>query len=207
MPAAITCLVISGCQVACSPISKKVALRHSSASALSTAGVLPGQGPSSKVKTTSLSRRKSYCLKCSKPKPGPPVVSISTMRAKPMPPGLSQAGMAEAAGAGFGCAETFGAKLGAFAALFCASWLTGLTGKRREAVDAVCDPAVADETEAVVCEPADTFSAEMMPKAARASIIRSAAILMTMRPDAVEINSCQPPPNARPRSNGVDHRL
>jgi hypothetical protein len=89
--------------------------------------------------------------------------------------------MAEAAGAGFGYAETFGAKLGAFAALFCASWLTGLTGKRREAVDAVCDPAVADETDAVVCEPADTFCAEMMPKAARASIIRSAAILMTMR--------------------------
>ena len=89
--------------------------------------------------------------------------------------------MAEAAGAGFGCAETFGTKLGAFAALFCPSWLTGLTGKRREAVDAVCDPAVADETDAVVCEPADTFCAEMMPKAARASIIRSAAILMTMR--------------------------
>ena len=43
MPAACTCLVISGCQVACSPISKKVALRHSSASALSTASVLPGQ--------------------------------------------------------------------------------------------------------------------------------------------------------------------
>ena len=113
MPAAITCLVISGCQVACSPISKKVAFRHSSASALSTAGVLPGQGPSSKVKTTSLSRKKSYCLKCSKPKPGPPVVSISTMRAKPIPPGLSQAGMAGAAGAGFACAEAaFGAPAG-----------------------------------------------------------------------------------------------
>ena len=103
MPASITCLVISGCQVACLPISKKVAFRHSSVSALSTAGVLPGQGPSSKVRTTSLSRKKSYCLKCSKPKPGPPVVSISTMRAKPMPPGLSQGGMAEAAGAGLGC--------------------------------------------------------------------------------------------------------
>jgi tRNA 2-thiouridine synthesizing protein D len=32
-----------------------------------------GQGPSSKVRTISLSRRKSYCLKCSKPNPGPPV--------------------------------------------------------------------------------------------------------------------------------------
>ena len=84
MPASITCFdVISGCQVACSPISKNVAFRHSSASALSTAGELPGQGPSSKVNTTSLSRRKSYCLKCSKPKPGPPLVSISTMRESP----------------------------------------------------------------------------------------------------------------------------
>src|SRR6478735_6111099 len=67
-------------------------------------GVLPGQGPSSKVKTTSLSRKKSYCLKCSKPKPGPPVVSISTMRVKPMPPGLSHTGMAVAEDAGLGCA-------------------------------------------------------------------------------------------------------
>ena len=66
IPASITCLVISGCQVACLPISKKVAFRHSSVSALSTAGVL-GQGPSSKVSTTSLSWRKSYCLKCWKP--------------------------------------------------------------------------------------------------------------------------------------------
>src|SRR5260370_41186715 len=63
MPAPITCLVISGCQVACLPISKKVAFRHSSISVLSTAGGLPGHGPSSKVKTTSLSRKKSYCLK------------------------------------------------------------------------------------------------------------------------------------------------
>lgn len=54
------------------------------ASALSTAGVLFGHGPSSKVSTTSLSRRKSCILKCSKPKPGPPVVSISTVRAMPM---------------------------------------------------------------------------------------------------------------------------
>jgi hypothetical protein len=71
------------------PISKNVAFRQLSASALSTAGVLSGHGPSSKVSTTSFGRKKSYCLKCSKPKPGPPVVSISTMRARPMPPGLS----------------------------------------------------------------------------------------------------------------------
>src|SRR5579864_7483411 len=92
MPAAATILVISGCQIACSPISKNVALAHWSVSALSTAGVLSGHGPSSNVNTTSCSRRKSYCLKCSKPKAGPPLVSISTTRAKPMAPGLSQAG-------------------------------------------------------------------------------------------------------------------
>ena len=68
-------------------------------SALSTAAVFSGQGPSSNVSTTSFSRRKSYCLKCSKPKPGPPVVSISTMRERPMPPGLLQVGMAVGSGA------------------------------------------------------------------------------------------------------------
>jgi hypothetical protein len=35
IPASITCLVISGCQVACLPISKKVAFRHLSVSASS----------------------------------------------------------------------------------------------------------------------------------------------------------------------------
>src|ERR1700712_2779232 len=80
---------------------------HSSASALSTAGVLTGQGPSSNVSTTSLSRRKSSCLKCSKPNPGPPVVSISTTRAIPSAFGLAQAALAgagAAAGAGAGAA-------------------------------------------------------------------------------------------------------
>ena len=59
-----------------------------------TAGVLPGHGPSSKVRTTSCSFRKSYCLKCSKPNAGPPVVSICTVREIPMAPGLSQPGAA-----------------------------------------------------------------------------------------------------------------
>src|SRR3978361_1567102 len=63
---------------------------HSSASVLSTEGVLTGHGPSSKVSTTSLSVRKSSCLKCSKPKPGPPVVSISTTRLTPSASGLAQ---------------------------------------------------------------------------------------------------------------------
>ena len=57
---------------------------------LDHAAVVFSHGPSSKVRTTSLSRRKSCCLKCSKPKPGPPVVSISTVRATPSAPGLSQ---------------------------------------------------------------------------------------------------------------------
>src|SRR5262249_60767351 len=65
------------------PIGKKFGLVQCAASAASTAGVFFGQGPSSKVSTTSPSRRKSWLLKCSKPKPGPPVVSISTTRATP----------------------------------------------------------------------------------------------------------------------------
>jgi hypothetical protein len=70
-------------------------------------GVFSGQGPSSKVSTTSLSRRKSYCLKCSVPNAGPPVVSISTTRDSPIASGLPQAGIALAAG-GVGAAESAG---------------------------------------------------------------------------------------------------
>src|SRR5437588_11250554 len=83
---------------------------HSSASALRTAGVLAGHGPSSKVSTTSLSLRKSSSLKCSKPKPGPPVVSISTVRATPSASALLHAALAgcaaavPAAGAAWGAA-------------------------------------------------------------------------------------------------------
>src|ERR1700728_4887030 len=75
---------------------------HSSAKAFSTAGVLPVQGPSSNVSTTSWSRRKSSCLKCSNPKPGPPVVSISTTRAIPSASGLVQAALDSGAGADAG---------------------------------------------------------------------------------------------------------
>src|SRR6478609_6070379 len=88
---------------------------HCSASAFSTAGVLLSQGPSSKVSTTSFSFRKSSSLKCSKPKPGPPVVSISTVRATPSAFGLLQAarcgcgGCAEAAGGGAAAAAGGGA--------------------------------------------------------------------------------------------------
>src|SRR5262249_2125080 len=98
IPAAATSRDISGRQVACWPISKKVALMQLSLSAFNTIGLFSGQGPSSQVNTTSLSRRKSYCLKCSVPNAGPPVVSISTMRERPMASGLLQVGMALAAG-------------------------------------------------------------------------------------------------------------
>ena len=78
--------------MACSPISKKVARTQLSCSALSTIGVFSGHGPSSNVSTTSFSCRKSYCLKCSVPKAGPPVVSIWTMRDMPSASGLLHTG-------------------------------------------------------------------------------------------------------------------
>src|SRR6516165_9474401 len=87
-PVAATCLRIAGSYVACRPIGKKIALVQCAARAASTAGVFFGHGPSSNVKTTSPSRRKSWLLKCSKPKPGPPVVSISTTRETPSAFGL-----------------------------------------------------------------------------------------------------------------------
>src|ERR1700722_3414036 len=90
---------------------KKMPVVHSLASVLRTDGVLTGHGPSSNVSTTSLSRRKSSCLKCSKPKPGPPVVSISTTRLIPSASGLVQgafAGAGAAAAAGAGVAATAG---------------------------------------------------------------------------------------------------
>src|SRR6478752_10188679 len=77
---------------------------HSSASVFSTDGVFTGQGPSSYVNTTSWWRRKSRSLKCSKPNPGPPVVSISTVRATPRAFGLLQAALAGCVGAGAGAA-------------------------------------------------------------------------------------------------------
>src|SRR6185437_6296536 len=106
--------MISGYQLACLPIEKKMPVVHSSASAFSTAGVFSGHGPSSKVSTTSLSRRKSSCLKCSKPKPGPPVVSISTVRPTPSAPGVLHAALAGCGGCA--AADAAGAAAGAGAA-------------------------------------------------------------------------------------------
>src|SRR5687767_4885726 len=78
-----------------------MAFTHSSAKACNTIGVV-GQGPSSKVRTTSPGRRKSYILKCSKPKPGPPVVSISTTRDTPSAFGFLQEASRVRATAGVG---------------------------------------------------------------------------------------------------------
>src|SRR3954466_6600838 len=108
---------------------------HSSASVFKTAAVLMGQGPSSNVRTTSWSRRKSSCLKCSKPNPGPPVVSISTVRPTPSAFGLVQAALAgcavAGAAAGGGAAAAAGAAGGAAAPL---------------AAGGVCDHAAPDES-------------------------------------------------------------
>src|SRR4051794_16819943 len=89
---------------------------HSSASVFRTEGVFTGHGPSSNVSTTSLSRRKSRSLKCSKPKPGPPVVSISTVRPMPSAFGLLQGGRVETgAGGGAGAGAACGAGAGPLA--------------------------------------------------------------------------------------------
>src|SRR5207237_5314369 len=99
-PPAAACVRIAGSYVACNPIGKKIALVQCAASAARTAGVFFGQGPSSKVSTTSPSRRKSCALKCSKPNPGPPVVSISTTRETPNALGLLHELVGMAAGIG-----------------------------------------------------------------------------------------------------------
>ena len=97
------------------------------ASAASTAGVFFGQGPSSKVNTTSPGRRKSCSLKCSNPNCGPPVVSISTTRETPNAFGLpgqeeaADAGLAgwAAAAAGSGAVAGPAGRAGAACAMTC----------------------------------------------------------------------------------------
>src|SRR6266446_3693656 len=91
-----------------------MALVQCDASAASTACVFFGQGPSSNVSTTSPSRRKSWLLKCSKPKPGPPVVSISTTRLIPKALGLLHED-ATIGGARGGVGEAWATTVGAFA--------------------------------------------------------------------------------------------
>src|SRR3954466_11476016 len=112
---------------------------HWSASVFSTEGVLTSHGPSSKVSTTSLSLRKSSCLKCSKPKPGPPVVSICTTRETPstsVPPLQATLGPGGGGGAAGGAGFTGG---GAGAALLAAGgagggpWAVGSCAKAEPA--------------------------------------------------------------------------
>ena len=142
-PAAATCFRISGCQVACSPIGKKMPVVHSFASAFSTFGVFSGHGPSSKVKTTSLSRRKSICLKCSNPNPGPPVVSISTTRPMPSASGLLQGCFAgETAGITAGGAGEVGRRSGR-------GWSCSSRCRRRvRAREQLCERVIRDRNEA-----------------------------------------------------------
>ena len=65
------------------------------------------------IRRSSCSCRKSWDLKCSKPNPGPPVVSISTTREIPIAsglPGQEVATRGAAAGAGAGVAKLRGAR-------------------------------------------------------------------------------------------------
>src|SRR5262245_66614562 len=98
------------------------------ARAASTAGVLLGHGPSSKVSTTSPDLRKSWLLKCSKPKPGPPVVSICTVRARPSASGLPGQDTGCGAGGGGGAAAAGAGAAGAGTGGWAAAVGAGLAG-------------------------------------------------------------------------------
>src|ERR1700761_5782473 len=107
---------------------------HSSANAFKTAGVVT-QGPSSNVSTTSWSRRKSSCLKCSKPNPGPPVVSISTTRPMPSASGFVHAALERGAGAEDGAGLVAAAAVAACVPCACGDAVFGA---------AACDHATSD---------------------------------------------------------------
>jgi len=94
---------------------------HSSANVFSTEGVLSGHGPSSNVSTTSFSRRKSSCLKCSKPIQVRPWCRFQR-RAQSQGMGFAQgalAGAGVAAGSGAGAAAA-----GAVMLLVAGVWTT-----------------------------------------------------------------------------------
>src|SRR5712675_1730713 len=138
-------------------MGKKIALVQCAASAASTAGVFLGQGPSSKVSTTSPSRRKSWLLKCSNPKPGPPVVSISTTRLIPRALGLpaheDTASTGAAAGVGASAVVTAGA---------CPSVGAAWTGKgSRPETKAFCKTAPKTATHKTIAS-ADAIAARRM---------------------------------------------
>ena len=82
-PRAAIFRTISGWAEALRPIRKNVASTHSCASAASTFGVVPGQGPSSKVSTTSWSASGSVCGKLFRPTRGE--VAASTVSTREVP--------------------------------------------------------------------------------------------------------------------------
>src|SRR5215467_6575812 len=82
---------MSGCETALRPSTKNVALTHSRLSASSTLGVVPGQGPSSKVSTTSFGSRGSETGKCLRPTRGVVDASTASTRLVPSAPGAHSA--------------------------------------------------------------------------------------------------------------------
>ena len=94
MPAAATCLRMSGARSRAGRSGRRSPWCSCAASAASTAGVLCGHGPSSKVSTTSPLAQEVVLLEVLEAEAGPPVVSISTMRATPSAFGLPQVGAA-----------------------------------------------------------------------------------------------------------------
>src|ERR1700704_2462830 len=173
-PAAATCLRMPGSYVACRPIGKKIALVQCAASA---AGVFFGQGPSSKVSTTSPSRRKSWLLKCSKPKPGPPVVSISTTRLIPRALGLpaheDTASTGATAGGGEAWAMTIGAVAPAPEAFMAAASAVVIAGGCPSAGAAWAGKGALGETE--------VFCKKIAPKTATQTTIASADAIAARR--------------------------
>src|SRR5262249_39570630 len=164
-----------GSWVACRPMGKKIVLVPCAASAASTACVFLGHGPSSKVSTTSPSRKKSWLLKCSNPKPGPPVVSISTTRAIPRAFGFEHGGGEKAGqgeGGGEACAITIGVRVAAEA---CTAVATVA------AVPDACPSTGPAKAGADDCSETDLFSNKMAPNTATHRTIASTDAIAAKR--------------------------
>src|SRR5262245_51215523 len=156
-------------------MGKKIALVQCAASAASTGCVFLGHGPSSKVSTTSPSCRKSWLLKCSNPKPGPPVGSISTTRAIPTALGFEHGGGEKAGqgeGGGEACATTIGARVAAEACTAVATFL---------AVPDACRSTDAAKAGADDWPETDLFSNKMAPNTATHRTIASADAVAAKR--------------------------
>src|SRR6478609_2739406 len=175
------------------PIGKKMALVQCAWSAASTAGVFLGHGPSSKVSTTSPSRRKSWLLKCSKPKPGPPVVSISTTRATPIALGLLQeVDMAEGsaaeggeAGAGEAWANAAGDAAAAAGVASALSMLVTTGPGARPSVGAAAWAGTAAVTEELFCQ-------KIAPNTATHSTIASVDAIAARRMSDLQTGAPKP---------------